>query len=48
MKPSSDSVKKPDDDNKGIDFFKAVQIGVGAALVLFVIWLILRYILHMI
>lgn len=48
MKPVSDSVKKPDDDKQGIDFIKAVQIGGGAALVLFVIWIILRYVLHMI
>ena len=47
MKPGSDSVKKPDDDKQGIDFIKAVQIGGGAALVLFVIWLILRYVLHL-
>jgi len=48
MKPVSDSVKKPEDDPQGIDFIKAVQIGVGAALVLFVVWMILRYVLHMI
>ena len=48
MKPGSDPVKKADEDPQGINFIKAVQIGVGAALVLFVVWMILRYVLHVI
>ena len=48
MKPDSDSVKKLDSDNEGIDFLVALQVGGGILCFIFLIWLILRSVLHII
>jgi hypothetical protein len=48
MKEGSDSEKKSDRDNPGIDFLQVLQLGGGIICAVIVVWLILHSILHVI
>jgi hypothetical protein len=56
MKPGSDPIKKSDSDSvmesgkdtQGIDFLQALQVGGGIIAAVAILFLILRYILHII
>ena len=46
--PDSSPDRKPGSDRKGMDFFMVVKLGAGVLIVLFVVWILLHSVLHMI